>query len=70
MNWIINFEIVKGEDNLPELIVDEDRFVYLRQQVDNVEQTINSIVSKGLNEEDQVTTVEELESTEDEEFPF
>lgn len=45
-SWIIDFEIEKGEDNSPTFILDEKEFLFLRDKVADVEDSIESLISK------------------------
>ena len=52
-NWVVNFEILKNEDGTPVLVTDEGVFVYLRDSVASVQDTIASIIDAKATEEQQ-----------------
>lgn len=65
MNWIVNFEILKNESGFPILVKDQGEFVFLRDSVATIEDTIASLIaSKVTNEkiivDDEVKAAEEV----------
>ena len=44
-SWIIKFEILKNDDGFPVVVTDQGRFQYLRDHVETVEDTIESLIS-------------------------
>lgn len=75
-SWIVEFEIVKNEENAPKLIVDPGEFQFLKDSVDTVEATIEGIVSRKAGAEvveklEEVRAVEqESDPVEPEQIPF
>lgn len=50
-SWLIDFEIVKGEGGEPEVITDEGSFVYLKDNVGIIEDTMKKIITNSSDEE-------------------
>ncbi len=46
-SWVIDFEILKTEDNLPQLVMDEGHFAFLRDNVEDTEDKIASVIEKA-----------------------
>lgn len=52
-SWIINFEIMKHEDGSPELVMDPGEFQFLKDHVEMVEDTIESLITaKAVKDDD------------------
>ena len=47
MSWVINFEIMKNEENEPLLVTDERQFNILRQSVIKVEDMVSSLIESS-----------------------
>jgi len=43
-SYVVNFQIVKNEDNTPKVVMDAGEFVFLRDSVQSMEQTIESLI--------------------------
>lgn len=50
-NWVINFEVMKGEDDEPLLVSDPADFVQLRDGVEKIEDTIEKVISAKMFED-------------------
>lgn len=53
-SWIVNFEILRDKDGSPECVNDAQDFIYLRDSVEAVEDTIASLISAKANKEEEV----------------
>jgi len=51
-SWVVQFEIVKDDKGIPEVIADEGTFVFLRDSISTVEETVNSLISARTGEEE------------------
>ncbi len=77
-SWVVQFEIVKDERGTPEIVDDEETFIFLKDSIPAVEETINSLISARTGEEDEIplslprvkTTEDEEIDIEDEHIPF
>ena len=49
-SWIVNFEIVKNEKSIPEVVTDPGLFIFLRDNVSTVEETVNSLIANKSGE--------------------
>lgn len=50
--WVVEFEIVKDKKGVPEVVTDEGMFVFLRDTVKQVEETINNLIASKTGEEE------------------
>jgi len=55
-NWIVKFELVKNEDGSPEIILDKEKFLFLRDHVGSIEDTISNLIDRKAVEEIVETT--------------
>ena len=67
---IVEFEVVKNDKGIPEIVKDEGEFVFLRDSVDGVQETINNLIANKTGEEADATMipahpVNEAQSVED-----
>ncbi len=51
MSWLVNFEILKGENEMPLVVSDPGEFQYLRDHVEIVKDTIESLISTKSTED-------------------
>lgn len=50
-SWIVNFEIVKNEDGTPVIVTDEGLFVYLKDHVSTIQETMERIITAKSGED-------------------
>jgi len=55
-SYVVDFEVIRDENHLPKLITDQGEFVFLRDMVESVETTIESLIS-ARSTEDNIQTV-------------
>ncbi|QGH72343.1 MAG: hypothetical protein [Podoviridae sp. ctg2L5] len=59
-SWVVQFEIIKDKKGVPEVITDEGTFVFLKDSIETVEETISSLISARTGEEEEVNLVERV----------
>ena len=52
MSWVINFEVIKNEDGSPVVVTDLGMFTFLRDHVETVEDTIASLISAKVSDDE------------------
>jgi len=62
--WVINFEIVKGEDNSLVVVTDSGLFAFLKDMVSSVKESVDSLVAARTKEQEPV--VEEVSQLDEE----
>lgn len=67
-SWIVKFEILKNEENFPQLVMDPGEFQYLKDNVDIVEATIASIIDRKASME--VAEIEPAREEPGNDMPF
>lgn len=50
-SWMIDFKILKGEKGFPLLVMDEGEFVFLRDQVELIQGTLDQLIASKAKEE-------------------
>lgn len=45
-SWIIDFELVKGDDDTPVLIMDEGKFIYVKDMAEMMAEQVNDMIAK------------------------
>lgn len=61
--WVVNFEVLKSEDNFPVLITDTGRFQVLRNMVEMIEDQIAALVQSRSAKEEEPTPVTVIEDS-------